>query len=191
MHDSLYRQLLGEAYGRLPAPLQAMHDMREPARAHGIATVERGHGLMPGLIGWVFGFPDSGDNVPLTVSFTKDRGREIWERDFAGKRLRSIQELGRGRQRGQLIERFGPFAFSMTAQVRNQQLYLDVSGAWFAGVPLPSILHPRALAFEHDADGRFNFHVELGLPLVGRLVQYSGWLEPVVLPGGNSESEAL
>jgi len=26
--------------------------------------------------------------------------------------------------------------------------------------------------------GRFNFHVEIGLPLIGRIVRYRGWLMP-------------
>jgi hypothetical protein len=38
---------------------------------------------------------------------------------------------------------------------------------------------PRVAAYEHAADGRFNFSVDIGLPVFGRIVRYDGWLEPV------------
>ena len=50
---------------------------------------------------------------------------------------------------------------------------------WSAfGVPLPLALAPRGEAFESADDGRFNFHVEIGLPLIGLIVRYRGWLVP-------------
>ena len=44
---------------------------------------------------------------------------------------------------------------------------------------MPSILGPAPIAFEHAADGRFNFDVEMSLPLIGLVVRYRGWLEPL------------
>jgi hypothetical protein len=44
---------------------------------------------------------------------------------------------------------------------------------------LPAPLVPRIEVFEHAADGRFNFHVDLALPLLGRMVRYTGWLVPL------------
>ncbi len=46
------------------------------------------------------------------------------------------------------------------------------------GLPLPRALGPIAIAYESAEDGRFHFHVEIRLPLVGLLVRYQGWLEP-------------
>jgi hypothetical protein len=59
-------------------------------------------------------------------------------------------------------------------------LRLSVEGARFAGIPLPLLLVPWTRATERiDALGRFNFDVEIGLPGIGRLVRYRGWLSAV------------
>jgi hypothetical protein len=42
---------------------------------------------------------------------------------------------------------------------------------------MPNWFLPRGDAFEHAEGGRFNFHVEITLPLVGHVVTYKGWLE--------------
>ena len=49
----LYRRLLGAAWNALPAPLQAMHDLDDELDAEGMATVERGKGLLARLIACV------------------------------------------------------------------------------------------------------------------------------------------
>jgi len=40
----LYRRVLGEAWGSLPAPLRVMHDVTSEPVADGVAVVERGSG---------------------------------------------------------------------------------------------------------------------------------------------------
>jgi Domain of unknown function (DUF4166) len=40
-------------------------------------------------------------------------------------------------------------------------------------------LCPRAEAYESAEDGRFNFHVKIGHPLTGLIIQYDGWLMPI------------
>lgn len=178
MNAPLYRQLLGERYGELAPPLQAMHDVETSLRARGRATIERGRGVMAGIIAGIFRFPQSGEDVPLTVCFTVVDAREHWRRDFGGSVMSSIQEAGRANQKGRLVERFGPMSFVMSLQVADQKLRLHmIAGAVF-GIPLPRAVLPVIEVFEHAAGGRFNFHVDLGLPLIGRVVRYRGWLKP-------------
>jgi hypothetical protein len=43
---------------------------------------------------------------------------------------------------------------------------------------MPRALLPQGNTYEHDAGGRFNFHVEIGLPVIGLIVRYRGWLLP-------------
>ena len=43
---------------------------------------------------------------------------------------------------------------------------------------MPGILAPTGETYEHAADGRFNFHVEIAHPLFGLIVRYKGWLMP-------------
>ena len=47
----------------------------------------------------------------------------------------------------------------------------------YLGVPLPRIFWPRVEAFESGEGGVYRFHVEIGLPLIGRLVRYRGSLD--------------
>ena len=173
--EPLYRRILGERYDLLPEPLRHMHDVTGRQSAAGVASVERGQGPAARLIAWTFRFPRAGTDVPVTVDLIARNGGEVWERRFAGKKMVSVQEEGHA---GLLIERFGPLAFSMTVTVEGGRLSLDVREGWVLGLPLPGILLPRITAFEHDEGDRFNFHVDLALPVIGRLVRYIGWLEP-------------
>jgi hypothetical protein len=50
------------------------------------------------------------------------------------------------------------------------------------GIPMPRFLLPTGAAREHADGGRFNFDVEIRLPLVGLVVAYRGWLAPVASP---------
>ena len=179
----LYRRLLGEAWGRLPPVLQAMHDLRGDfsgeLTAQGIAAVERGRGLLARLLARVMGFPPAGEDVPVTVSFSLRDGREHWQRTFAGHSFASTQEQGRGRFERLLCERFGPLNIGMALVVEDGRMRLVIRRWSFCGIPLPLALAPRSNAYElADEQGRFNFHVEISHPFMGLIVGYRGWLIP-------------
>jgi hypothetical protein len=174
----LYRRLLGEAWTALPGPVRAMHELTGTLIASGLATVERGTGPLSRVVAAVMGFPAAGTAVPVRVDFHREGGREVWRRNFAGKAFFSTQEEGRGRFERLLCERFGPFAFGLALVRDGDKLRLVVRRWSVFGVPLPLALAPRGEAFESADDGRFNFHVEIGLPLVGLIVRYRGWLVP-------------
>ena len=73
----LYRRLLGDAYASLPAPLQAMHDLKGRMIAEGTATVARGSGWLVQLLAAIIGFPRAGENVPVKVEFKSDGTRDL------------------------------------------------------------------------------------------------------------------
>ena len=93
----LYRRILGAAWTALPEPLQVMHDLKNRLTADGIATVERGNGLLARLVAALFGFPQAGREVPVRVEFERRGSREIWRRSFAGRSFASVQSEGKGR----------------------------------------------------------------------------------------------
>lgn len=178
----LYRRLLGDAYDTLPAPLQAMHDLRHALSAEGIATVTRGISWPARLAAAIVGFPRAGENVPVRVEFTRENGRERWTRTFAGRTFHSTQEAGRGRSEWLVCERFGPVCVAMALVVDNGKLRL-VARRWsLLGIPMPLSLAPGGDAYEYAADGRFHFHVEIGHPFTGLIVAYRGYLVPGVCP---------
>jgi hypothetical protein len=176
--EPLYPRLLGTAFAGLPAVVQRLHRPGPRATWTGRAEVTRGRGLLAGFACRVFGFPEAGAGVPVSVTFTTDAtGRETWARWFGGRVMRSTQEAGRGRNSALLVERFGPFAFGLALVAEGGRLSL-VNRRWSClGLPLPRGLMPGGTAWEAaDAEGRFRFHVEITQPLAGRVVRYDGWL---------------
>jgi hypothetical protein len=178
--EPLYRRILGDAYASLPQPLQVMHDLEGELTAAGIASVERGKGLLARLAAAVVGFPPVGDDVPVEVAFRLQDGRELWQRNFAGHRFASTQEEGKGRSARLLCERFGALNFVMALVVEGERLRLVMRRWSLFGLPLPLVLAPRIDAYEFVEAGRFRFHVEISHPLTGLIVHYRGWLVPRV-----------
>lgn len=175
----LYARVLGEAWDTLPAPLRKLHSVHGVLTARGMADVQRGGGLVAQLVAWIFGFPRAGNEVPVEVRFETDgRGGEIWHRSFAGCRFRSYQWAGTGRSDKLVCERFGAFAFSLAAVVDREKLRLIPRRWSMFGIPLPRALAPRGDTYEYAEDGRFCFHVEIALPLIGLVVRYKGYLVP-------------
>jgi hypothetical protein len=174
----IYRQLLGPAYDRLAAPIRDLHDVATVRTFRGEANVTRGRGLLSRLVARIVGFPPAGERVPVAVTLTRQGQRELWQRDFAGSRFASLQQLGTGRDEGLLLERFGPMVFAMAVVVEDGRLHLVQRKGRIFGLPMPRWMLPKGEAYEHDAGGRFNFHVDIVLPVIGPVVGYRGWLEP-------------
>jgi hypothetical protein len=159
--------------------LQAMHDFKDTLMAEGRAVVERGGNPVARLIAKLFGFPAAGHDMPVTVAFRLQDGREIWRREFAGRVMQSTQEEGQDRFEHLVCERFGPFCFGLALVLDNGRLTLAVRRWTAFGIPMPLALAPTGDAFESADGGRFNFHVEIRLPLIGMIVRYRGWLVPL------------
>ncbi len=175
----LHQQLLGEAYGRLPQPIREGHAVTSRLVLAGRASVERGTGVLARLAATLAGMAKPGRDVPVEVTMIRRGDREVWERRFAGKLFQSVLRLGRGSDEGLMVERFGPATFAAAQVVKNGELHF-IQRRWrLFGIPMPRFLLPNGVAFEHAADGRFNFDVEIKLPVVGRVVAYKGWLSPV------------
>jgi Domain of unknown function (DUF4166) len=174
----LYRRILGEAWNALPAPLRAMHGVDGSLTAEGVASVERGRGLVARLVARLAGFPPAASEVPVQVVFRAEDGHEHWQRTFGKSAFASVQESGSGRFDRLICERFGPLRFGLALVVEDDQLRLVLRGWSFIGIPLPSAWAPRIDAHECAENGRFCFNVRLDHPLTGLIVQYRGWLVP-------------
>ena len=178
---NLYEDILGPAYEEMSEPLQKLHRIGKGKTFEGRCKVTRGRNPLSHIVAAILRFPKASPDIPVKVVLTKDGNKEIWERFFDGRRMVSTQEAGRGKQSRLVVERFGPIAVNLVILVEDGQQILKTTGWSFCGVPLPKFLLPGGEVFEHDANGRFNFHVDMIAPIFGRLVKYEGWLEP--LPG--------
>lgn len=173
----LYARILNSAWHDLPVEIRAMHDVERTALAKGRASVKRGSGWLARLMGWIIGFPPASDDVPVSVRFDVAQGIETWTRTFGDKSFHSHQFAGTSP--GLICERFGPLTFAMALVSRAGRLSLILRHWRAFGIPMPMFLCPHSTAHETVEEGRFCFHVEIGHPVTGLIVQYRGWLESV------------
>lgn len=174
---SLYRRALGAAYDTMSGAGRRLHDGSHLLWT-GRCTVD-GPTAYPGrLLARLFGLPPPTSDAPIEVDFTCRGGREVWTRRVGARTMISSQFIAARRPRGWLVERFGPFDFDLEVVVRDGELRLVPRGMRLLGISCPNWLWPLVKASEREEDGRFRFDVEMGLPLIGRLVRYRGWLIP-------------
>ena len=175
----LYPRIMSSAFQRLARPIQAAHLFDAGITLEGRGTVLRSGHWLANAVANVVRFPPAMTDVSVTVSMTRDgQDREFWQRTFDDHGFSSTQEAGSGRNKGLLVERFGPLAFAMAVIEEEGSLRL-ILRRWSAfGIPLPMWAAPKAEALEHAAGGRFNFRVDIAPPLIGRIVRYEGWLAP-------------
>jgi hypothetical protein len=174
---TLFQAALGEKWHCLPGCVQRLHSAQGVASFSGRAHVTRGRGLIPLATAWLFGLPEEGADVPLTVTKTRTPSGEIWERNFAGRRFRSF--LTPSVRPSHCRERFGPLTCELELTVDHAALHLPVRRGWFLGIPLPSWLLPASCSRELAVNDRFHFDVAIYAPVAGRLiVRYRGQLGP-------------
>ena len=173
---SLYRRVLGRRYAELCPAGQVLHDAGTSVWS-GRCDIDGAETAIGRLAARLLGFPRSATDVPIAVHFRTMHGREIWERHFPDRVLRSSQSIGSGSWAGALVERFGPMAFRLGLRIEQQRLHLQMEGGRFLGMTLPRALLPRIDASESGDRARHTFHVEVAVPLLGRLVRYRGHLD--------------
>lgn len=183
----LYARIMGERFEALPAAVRAAHLVCGELRLDGEARIERGRGLLARVAARLARLPPAGEAVPVSVWMEERGGGETWRRDFGGHgfatRLRPSGD--------RLVERFGPLGFRMRLRSEPDGLSMPLERVRLGPLPLPLWLAPRTRAKEFEAGGRFRFDVAIDLPVLGPLIRYSGWLEPVVAAGPDgARSEA-
>ncbi len=171
-----YQQVLGKAFEGLPRQIKTLHSLTEQQIWVGEAEVQRGKGFIARIIAKTIGFPPAGNNVPLRVTLTPSGDKEIWQREFSGKKFRSVQWPGKDRNQHLMLEKFGPITVAMALVLKNNRLQLIPRRWFFLGLPLPKFLLPAGDTFETEQDGKFRFHVTIKAPLIGLIVAYQGWL---------------
>lgn len=175
--EPLYKRFLGTAWDRLPETVRSLHTPGVGKRFAGKARVERGRGLVARFIAALYGFPEAGTDVPVDLRLENRGSGELWQRVFAGRLFRSVQDEGKGRSRHLIEERFGPVTVGLALVEQNGRLDYIVRRWKFLGLPMPRFMGPGGMARDHAEEGRFHFHVEIAHPWFGLIVRYQGWLE--------------
>jgi hypothetical protein len=177
--NSLFKNLLGESFHRLPQTVRRIHGLEASLATEGLAEVVVAPGFWPWLICKLAGLPKTGHNVPVTVSFHPDGlGGERWQRSFANRHYASTISIEETDGRRKLIERLGLFAIEFSLAANNDHLAWSLKNWWFVGIPLPKCTKPQIECRESEENARFVFDIAVVFPLVGPVIHYQGWLVP-------------
>jgi len=175
----IYQRVLSSAFDTLPPQVRKLHASRTERLWIGRAQVQRGKGTLARGICALIGFPNSDDDVAVSVRFTPEEETERWTRDFNGKTFTSIQSCGRGKDQHLLVERFGVISVSLALVADKNRLFLIPRSWSLFGLPMPKMLLPGGNSFETEEDGQFSFNVEIRAPVAGLIVSYKGQLAQI------------
>ncbi len=178
------------SYSGLPSAVRAFHDQDAPPVWTGKADIDAATSLAGRLVRAFAGLPGPARGVDVTVTVDRCEGEEIWQRNFGGCRFASRLRYEGGNV---VSERFGPFDILLGLSAENSEVRMPVTGWRIGRMKLPLFLAPTSDTREFAGDdGRFHFDVRIGLPLIGLLAHYRGWLEPkrtdVVAPNQKATS---
>jgi len=173
--QSLFERALEPSFEQMPEPIRELHRPRGKTLFDGVAQIDDAANILAAVAARLFRFPRAGRDVPVEVTIEPRANHEVWQRTFGGKGFSSVVALDAHTRR--LTEQFGPVRCALEIDCHAAGVDMRIGAARWLGVPLPRFLTPWTRAYERiDSQGRFTFDVEIGLPAIGRLVRYRGWL---------------
>lgn len=116
--------------------------------------------------------PKSSDSVLLTVDGSHTTDTMIWKRRFGDVEMINTFIL----DGAYFVENMGPIKLSMTLQNHNGELVYTLEKAQLLFIPLPKLFSPTLSAYETENNGKYVFSVRVGLPIIGKLIEYGGEL---------------
>jgi hypothetical protein len=174
----LYAQVLGSRWQELAEMVRRLHTPGAVVTAVGVFQVRRGNWLTR-CLAWLAGLPREADAVPVHLTVTPTGTTEEWRRLFDGTPFVSWQWLEGDR----LIERIGVSESQIEFDVAQGELHYRTKrfrlSLGFLRLPLPAWLGPSVTAWEKADGDRLHIHVEVRLPLLGRLICYEGTLTSI------------
>lgn len=179
--SALFPSLLGDTWHQLAMPVQAMHGDAPHVLARGAADVEGATSFVARWNRRLLGLPEPGPAQPLEVSIERSGTREVWTRRFARGQMQSV--LDRVDDQWLLSERLGPVALHFELRSDAGAIDWQLRDVRLLGMPMPrGLFVGNVVSRSGESDGRYAFHVDVRLPLLGRLIAYRGWLE--IVDGG-------
>jgi hypothetical protein len=184
---SLFERAMGERFAELPRPLQRFHRLRGRHELHGLVETDAPASAPGRALAWCLGTPRQPSHGPLRFVLDAAPDLETWTRHFPGRTLRSTMRFAPGH----VVERMGPARLTFAIDVAVGRLRMRLRGLHFLGIPCPARLLPRLVAEEaadRNAQGdRLHFRIEAGLPGIGQVVGYRGYL---ILPEATDATRA-
>lgn len=180
----LFARVLGPAFQTLAPQVRALHSIQGQQTWAGVARIERGRHPLAAPCAWLARLPPSAASVPVQVRFEVDAQGEWWRRRFGDHAMPSRLWASHGHLR----ERLGALRFEFDLRAEAGEIHWQVRRVWAFGVlPLPRRSFGQVRCREREHAGRYEFLVEVALPLIGPFMTYEGWLQPQS-PGDESRA---
>lgn len=173
--QSLYRQLLGDAFNRLSPNLKAFHQSTKAIGAVGAFKVTRGEGYINNLFANIADLPKNEEAAIAELTVLPSPDKEIWSRRLGDKQVISKQWLANG----WLVERFKVVNIYLSAKVINGDLIIYDAATTFLGIAMPPFFTPTVMAIGKDVGDSMLVDVEIGFKPFGRIVNYRGLVKAV------------
>lgn len=166
-----YAVLLGDRMAALPPACRALH--AGFGAFEGRITVTPADAGALRLLARAMGLPRAARDVPFRLVTEADGQGARWTREIGSTRMVSRLDATKD---GLLAERLGLIRVDTRLVPEAGGLRLAAEQVMMLGVPLPRALWPRVAAREWQEAGLYRFDVSIALPLLGRLVSYTGHL---------------
>ena len=169
----------GPRFHELHPLLQALH--LHGGTLRGIVEIRTGQGIA----GWIgrrlartLGIPVDQPRRGFTVSIRHEQDALNWIRRFdnGAMMVSRFEPVGCWPQ-GYWQERTGPLSLRMTVDIVDQGWEWRPLRASFKNIRVPLWLLPLSRAGKRIEQGQYVFRVEFSLPMIGRVLSYSGALE--------------
>ncbi len=167
-------QAMGSGFEAMPSLVRHIHAPAPQIDLEGRVDIDGAANWAGKTISHIVGFAPTARDLPASVSIERTGPQEIWTRRFGTETFTSRMSAQRF---GGLCESFGPIVLALEPQPTSRGFTLAVKGWRLGPIPLPRFLMPTTRAQAGmDAQARYTFDVWIGIPLIGRLIHYRGWL---------------
>lgn len=163
-------------FEKLPYIIKNMHQVENTVEAIGLSNITRGNNILANFVASVLGFPKAGENLPVRVLFERYGDVETLLRDYGKEKFKTT--FKDHPEPSVIYEIFGPIWFEVQCECSEEGIKMDIIKCrLWNKVPIPLFLLPKTVAKESVNGGKYQFDVDIILPLIGRLIWYKGTLE--------------
>jgi hypothetical protein len=147
----------------------------------GFVTIQYGNGLAK-IIGQrlaiKLGIPKIAGEVDFKVEIKHSKDTLFWNRIFCDNlKMNSTFKPYGSYPNGYWQETTGMLSLELGVEIIDGGWHWVQKKVRFYGLPLPLWLLPKTHAYKKIVNGQYFFSVSFSLPIIGKLVSYSGSLE--------------
>ena len=165
----------GDSFEKLDPLLQQLH--RKGGCLNGDVTLAVENGFVGRRVAKALGLPLKSGIYTFSVEISHINDQLHWSRTFEGTmKMKSVFEPHGLYPTGYWSEKTGAVSLDMNVDIVDGGWHWKQRSIRVYGITLPLWLFPKSKAYKYIEEGCYYFSVEFSLPILGKLVGYSGKL---------------